>query len=126
MNRKSVYAGLCAALLLAASAGFEVAAQGKEGVRPEVGKPLQAAQALIKQRKGREAMAEIAKAEAVPNRTAYENQIIAQMKAAAASSSGDNDATIRNNSALLETGKVSGREALPLIQGIAVAHYNKK
>ncbi len=127
MNRKSVYAGLCAALLLAAGAGFEAAAQGKgEGVRPEVGKPLQAAQALIKQRKGREAMAEIAKAEAVPNRTAYENQIIAQMKAAASSSTGDNDGTIRNNTALLDSGKVTGREALPLIQGVAVAYYNKK
>jgi hypothetical protein len=106
---------------------FDAPAQGKaEGVRPEVGKPLQAAQALVRQRKGREAMAEIAKAEAVPNRTAYENQVIAQMKAAASSASGDNDATIRNNEALLNSGKASGREALPLIQGIAVAHYNKK
>src|SRR5438270_90252 len=80
-------------------------ARAADGVRPEVGKPLQAAQALIKQRRGRDAMAEIAKAEAVPNRTAYENQIIAQMKAAASSSSGDNDATIRNNMAVLESGK---------------------
>ena len=97
-----------------------------EGVRPEVGKPLQAASALIKQRKGREAMAEIAKAEAVPNRTAYENQVIAQMKAAAASSAGDADATIRANEALLESGKVSGREAVTLVQSVAVAYYNKK
>ena len=122
----SVGALLRALSVTLALAGPGVAwAQAKgEGVRPEVGKPLQAAQALVKQRKGREAMAEIAKAEAVPNRTAYENQVIAQMKAAAASAAGDNDATIRNNEALL--GKVSGREALPLIQGIAVAHYNKK
>ena len=97
-----------------------------EGVRPEVGKPLQAASALIKQRKGREAMGEIAKAEAVPNRTAYENQVIAQMKAAAASSAGDADATIRANEALLDTGKVSGREAVTLVQSVAVAYYNKK
>jgi hypothetical protein len=110
--------------LMLAGPGLAWAQAKGEGVRPEVGKPLQAAQALVKQRKGREAMAEIAKAEAVPNRTAYENQVIAQMKAAAASAAGDNDATIRNNEALL--GKVSGREALPLIQGIAVAHYNKK
>jgi hypothetical protein len=122
MNRKALHAVLCAAVLLAA-AGIDAKA---EGVRPEVGKPLQAAQALIKQRKGREAMAEIAKAEAVPSRTAYENQIIAQMKAAAASAAGDNDATIRSNTALLESGKVSGREAVPLLQGIAVAYYNKK
>ena len=124
MNRKSVYAGLCAALLLAAGAGFEALAQNT--VRPEVGKPLQAAQALIKQRKGREAMAEIAKAEAVPGRTSYENQLIAQMKAAAASYAGDNDATIRSNMAVLDSGKVSGREAVPLVQGVAVAYYNKK
>ena len=102
----------CAALLVAfAGLALDARAQKAEGVRPEVGKPLQAAQALVKQRKGREAMAEIAKAEAVPNRTAYENQVIAQMKAAAASASGDNDATIRANQALLDSGKVSGREA---------------
>src|SRR5258707_3951277 len=118
MNRKALHAVLCAAVMFCASAGFDALAQQKgDGVRPEVGKPLQAAQALVRQRKGREAMAEIAKAEAVPNRTAYENQLIGQMKAAALSQTGDNDATIRNNEALL--GKVSPREALPLVQGIA-------
>ena len=120
-------AAVCAALVSGClGLGLGAHAQKAEGVRPEVGKPLQAAQALVKQRKGREAMAEIAKAEAVPNRTAYENQVIAQMKAAAASTAGDNDLTIRNNEALLSSGKISGREALPLIQGIAVAHYNKR
>jgi hypothetical protein len=127
MNRKALHGVLCAAVMFGASAGFEAGAQQPpNSVRPEVGKPLQAAQAFVKQRKGREAMAEIAKAEAVPNRSAYENQIIAQMKAAASSAAGDNEATIRNNEALLASGKVSGREATPLIQGIAVAHYNRK
>jgi hypothetical protein len=126
MNRKALHVVLCATFLVAASAGFEAAAQKAEGVRPEVGKPLQAAQALVKARKGREALAEIAKAEAVPNRTPYENQIIAQMKAAASSAAGDNDATIKNNMALLDSGKVSGREATTLVQSIAVAHYNKR
>jgi hypothetical protein len=127
MNSSRLHAFLCAALMLGASAEFDARAQQKgEGVRPEVGKPLQAAQALVKQKKGREAMAEIAKAEAVPNRTAFENQVIAQMKAAAASAAGDNDATIKANQALLESGKVSGREATTLVQSIAVAYYNKK
>ncbi len=125
MNRKSLHAVLCAVFMLGASTAFEAAAQSGQGVRPEVGKPLQAAQAYVKQRKGREALAEIAKAEAVPNLTPYERQIIAQMKAAASSAAGDNDATIRANMALLESGK-AGREALPLIQGVAVAYYNKK
>jgi TolA-binding protein len=101
-------------------------AQKAEGVRPEVGKPLQAASAFVKQKKGREALAEIAKAEAVPNRTAYENQVIAQMKAAAASAAGDADATIKANESLLESGKISGREAVTLVQSVAVAYYQKK
>jgi hypothetical protein len=126
MKRNALHVVLCAALMLGAAAFEAGAQQPANSVRPEVGKPLQAAQAYVKQRKGREAMAEIAKAEAVPNRSAYENQIIAQMKAAASSASGDNDATIRNNMALLDSGKVSGREATTLVQGIAVAHYNKK
>src|ERR1700750_1492794 len=105
-------AAICAALVSGClGLGLGGHAQKGDGVRPEVGKPLQAAQALVKQKKGREALAEIAKAEAVPNRPAYENQIIAQMKAAASSAAGDNDAVIRNNMALLDSGKVSGREA---------------
>lgn len=115
------------ALFIAGALGFGADAMGQaNSVRPEVGKPLQAAQALVKARKGREAMAEIAKAEAVPNRTPYENQIIAQMRAAAASAAGDNEASIKANEALLASGKVSGREAVTLVQSIAVAHYNKK
>ncbi|HUL97815.1 MAG TPA: hypothetical protein VLT89_17525 [Usitatibacter sp.] len=123
MKRIASHVVLCAGLALAAGGNLALAA---DTVRPEVGKPLQAAQALIKQHKAREAMGEIAKAEAVPNRTPFENQVIAQMKAAAASASGDNDATIRSNQALLDSGKVSGREATTLVQGIAVAYYNKK
>jgi hypothetical protein len=126
MNRKALHVVLCAAFMFGASSFEASAQQPPNSVRPEVGNPLKAASTLLKQRKGREAMAEIAKAEAVPNRSAYENQVIAQMKAAAASAAGDNDATIRSNMALLDSGRVSGRESLPLVQGIAVAHYNKK
>ena len=130
MNRPSPLRALAGALCLSAAlggfSGSAVAQQKGEGVRPEVGRPLQAAQALVRQRKGREAMAEIAKAEAIPNRTAYENQIIAQMKAAAAGVSGDHDATIRANETLLASGRVTGREAATLVQGVAVAYYNKK
>ncbi|HUP96390.1 MAG TPA: tetratricopeptide repeat protein [Usitatibacter sp.] len=96
-------------------------AQGS-AVRPEVGKPLQAAQALIKQRKGREALAEIAKAESVPNRTANENQLINQMKGSAALAAGDNDAVIRAYEPLLE----GSRGSPQMVQAVAVAYYQKK
>lgn len=128
MIRQPRFRALTCALLIAVCGSFGATAWAQKGeaLRPEVGKPLQAAQALVKQRKGREALAEIAKAEQVPNRTPYENFVIAQMRAAAASTAGDADATIRANEALLSSGRVPPREALPLVQAIAVAHYNKK
>jgi hypothetical protein len=116
---------LFACLVFAAFAGSAPVALA-QAVRPEVGKPLQAAQALIKARKGREAMAEIAKAEAVPNRTANENQLIAQMKGSAALAAGDDEAVIRTYEPMLESGKVSGREAQQMTQAVAVAYYKRK
>jgi len=114
-----------ASILFAALAGSMPLAHAQQGgVRPEVGKPLQAAQALVKQRKGREALAEVAKAEAVPNRTAQENLVIAQMKGSAALAAGDNDAVIRAYEPLLEGGR--GGNTTQMVQAVAVAYYQKK
>jgi len=115
---------LIASLVFAAFAGCMPLAHAQQGVRPEVGKPLQAAQALIKQRKGREALSEIAKAEAVPNRTAQENLVIAQMKGSAALAAGDNDAVIRAYEPLLEGGRTAN--STQMVQAVAVAYYSKK
>jgi tetratricopeptide (TPR) repeat protein len=111
-------------LVLVALAATAPETRAAEGVRPEVGKPLQAAQALIKQRKGREALAEVAKAEAVSGRTAQENLLIAQMKGSAALAAGDNDAVIRAYEPLLEGGKSAG--STQMVQAVAVAYYQKK
>ena len=111
-------------------AGFAVLgtahAQKGDTVRPEVGKPLQAAQALVKARKGRDALAEVAKAEAVPNRTAYENFLIQQMRGSAAVLAGENETAIKAFEAVLNSGRVKGRDATQMVQAIAVAHYQKK
>jgi outer membrane protein assembly factor BamD (BamD/ComL family) len=115
--------------LLAAAFGFApgAMAQGKsESVRPEIGKPLQAAQGLVKQRNGRAALAEVAKAEAVPNRSAYENLLINQMKGAAAQLAGDSDTAIKSYEAVLSSGRITGRDATTMVQAIAVGHYQRK
>lgn len=117
---------LCTLAFAAFAAAAPLANAQTGAVRPEVGKPLQAAQALIKSRKGREALAEIAKAEAVPNRTANENLVINQMKGSAALVAGDNDAVIRAYEPMLESGRISGREGTQMVQAVAVAHYQKK
>ena len=120
---KARFRPLVASLLFVAfAAPASIAHAQGSAVRPEVGKPLQAAQALVKARKGREAMAEIAKAEAVPNRTANENQLIAQMKGSAALAAGDNDAVIRAYEPLLE----GSRGSPQMVQAVAVAYYQKK
>ena len=124
----SLRAAVCAAFLVAASGlALPALGQGKgEAVRPEIGKPLQAAQAMVKQRNGRGALAEVAKAEAVPNRSAYENFLINQMKGSAASAAGDHDTAVKAFEAVLGSGRVSGRDAVTMVQAVAVAHYQKK
>lgn len=114
------------ALALFGLAGHGIEARAQEAVRPEVGTPLQAAQALVKQRKGREALAEVAKAEAAPNRTPYENFLIQQMRGSAAVVAGDSDAAIKAFEAVLASGRLGGRQTIPIVQAVAVAYYQKK
>jgi outer membrane protein assembly factor BamD (BamD/ComL family) len=129
MIRPRRLGALCCFLLISgfAGQGIEAWAQQKgEGVRPEVGKPLQAAQALVKQRRGRDALHEVAKAEAVGNRTPYENFLIQQMRGSAAMAAGDSETAIKAFEAVLASGRVSGREATPMVQAVAVSYYQKK
>ncbi|HET7729204.1 MAG TPA: hypothetical protein VFK48_04140 [Usitatibacter sp.] len=117
---------VCAALLALGAHGADALAQKGESVRPEVGKPLQAAQAAIKAGRGREALQRVQEAEAVPNRTAYENFLIQQMRGSAASQAGDSETAVKAFEAVLSSGRVSGREATQMVQAIAVAHYKNK
>jgi hypothetical protein len=89
-------------------------------VRPEIGTPLQAAQADAAKGDYKSAMANIAKAEAVSNKTPDETSTIAQMKAYVGSKSGDisiggasagktklaNDFTAKNYAAVIADGDV--------------------
>jgi outer membrane protein assembly factor BamD (BamD/ComL family) len=125
MHRLRALLGSCLVLAFVAFAPGAFAQKG-ETVRPEVGKPLQAAQAFVKQRRGREALAEVSKAEAVGNRTPYENLLINEMKGSAATLAGDHDTAIRSFDAVLGSGRVSGAEATRMVQAIAVAYYQKK
>jgi len=59
-------------------------------VRPEVGKPLQAAIDLLKQRKGKEALTQARAAQAVPDKTPYETYLVTRVLGQAAAAAGDN------------------------------------
>ena len=116
----------CAGLLAGCFAIAAPALAQQNAARPEVGKPLQSAAADLKARRGREALAEVAKAEAVPNRTPYENFLIAQIKASAATLVGDYDTAISASEAVLNSGRTSGAQSLEMVKAIAVAYYQKK
>jgi len=80
------------ALLFSAlvAAGAALAQDKPPTVRPEVGKPLQAAIDLLKQRRGKEALAQAKAAQAVPDKTPYETYLVTRVLGQAAAAAGDN------------------------------------
>ena len=100
------------------------AAHGQGGLRPDVGKPLQAAEALIKSGKFREALAKVREADAVGGKTAAESTMIERMRLAAASGAGDADTAARAFDAV--GGSLSGADRLRAIESIAGSYYRAK
>jgi len=98
----------------------------KETVREEVGKPLQAAQDLMKQKKFAEALAKIREAEAVPNRTSYENYIIDRMRGSAAANNGDDELAASSFESVVASGRLPAAEQLRVIQAIAGTYFKIK
>ncbi len=98
----------------------------QDAVRPEIGKPLQAASALLKSNKFKEALAKIHEVDSVPNKTANETYLIESMRGSAASGAGDNDAIIRSFEAVLASGKAPAATQLKMIEALAGAYYRAR
>ncbi len=111
------------ALLAAALLAALPPAQG-QALRPEVGRPLQAAGELLKAGKGREALAKVREAEAVGGLTPAEQLTIARMKAAAAQRAADGPAAIAALEALYP--RVSGAEQNQIAEQLASAYAQSK
>jgi hypothetical protein len=94
-------------------------AQAQETVRPEVGKHLKDAAALIKGGKYKEALAKIHDAEGVSGRTAGENNAIEGMRLSAAQGANDPDSMAKSYEALKAAGRMGGATALQVELAIA-------
>jgi hypothetical protein len=92
-------------------------------MRPEIGRPLQAAESLIKGGHYREALAKVREAEAAGPRNANETYLIERMRLAAASGAGDADMAARSFEALSGSGRISGPDKLRMIESIAGSYY---
>lgn len=130
MRSRLLSLGLIAAGLGVASLASAVmapsVAYAAEGLSPEVGKPLQAAQDLAKKGKFKEALEEVSKAESSSKKTAYESLVIAQMRGSIAQQAGDTGAAIAAYEAVLKSGAVEGPNSLKLVQAIAGLYNEKK
>lgn len=111
-----------AALLLLATGSIHA----DETLRPEIGKPLQSAQELLKAQKHKDALAKVKEADAIGSKTPYENFIIERMRFAAATSAGDTELAARALDALIVSGKLAAADQQKYVQAIAVAYYRAK
>ncbi|TLY31845.1 MAG: hypothetical protein E6K56_04325, partial [Ignavibacteria bacterium] len=110
-----------AALMLAAGL-----AQAQETLRPEIGKPLQAAQELLKEGKYKDALGKVREADAVSDRTPYENYILDRMRGSAAAGAGDDATATRSFEAVLTSGRLQTAEKLQILEAIANVSYRAK
>ena len=111
---------------LAASAALLGATLGAhaQGLRPEVGKPLQQASELLRAGKAREALAKVREAEGAPNRNVNEQLTIDRMKAAAAQRAGDSGTAIQALESIY--GRAGGTEQGQVAEQLASAYAQQR
>lgn len=111
------------AVLLAAGI---VATASAQGLRPEVGKPLQQAGELLKAGKAREALAKVREADAASGKTPAEQLMIERMRGAAAQRAGDSATAIKAFESLMASGKLQGAEQGQVAESLAFAYSQAK
>lgn len=112
------------ALLLAGAFAASLTTAQAQGVRAEVGKPLQQASEYLKQGKAREALGKVREAESVAGITPAERQVIDGMKAAAAQRAGDMATAIQALESL--AGRASGAQLGQYAEQLAGAYAQQR
>jgi len=113
---------LTTALLAAGLLGTACA----QGVRPEVGKPLQQASDLLKAGKAREALAKAREADAIGGKNPAEQLMIDRMKGAAAQRAGESGTAIAAFESAMASGRLSGSEQAQIAESLAFAYSQQK
>jgi len=98
-------------------------AQAQDAVRPEVGRPLQAANELIRAQKYKEALVKVREADAVAGKSAGESYLVERMRIAAASGAGDVETAAKSFEAISGSGKLNATDKLRMIESLAGGYY---
>ena len=104
-------------------ASMHIGSQAQESLRPEVSKPLQAAQELVKAQKFKEALAKVRDADAVGGKNAQEAYLTERMRIAAASGAGDVETAGRAFDAISGNPKLNSTDKLRMIESLAGGSY---
>lgn len=120
-SRRVRFAAAAALAIAGAFALAPLPAAAQEAVRPEIGRPLQQAQEMIKSGRYRDALAKVRDAEAAGPRNDNERTLIERMRMAAASGAGDADQAAKSFEAL--SSRLSGPEKLRMVESIAGSYY---
>ncbi|MBN3800251.1 tetratricopeptide repeat protein [Burkholderia sp. Ac-20392] len=97
-----------------------------DALRPDVAKPLAAAQELYRAHKYRDALGKIAQAAAVPNRTPYETYMVEEMRGAAAMAAGDSGTAAQAYESVLNSGRLSGEDEQRTTAALAGIYFQQK
>jgi tetratricopeptide (TPR) repeat protein len=112
--------------VIAAALVLPLASQAADTLRPDVAKPLNAAQDLYRARKYKDALTKIDQAAAVPGKTPYESTMIEQMRGAAAAAAGDTGVAAQAYETLLGSGKLSGVDEQRTSAALAGIYFQQK
>ncbi|MDQ6681593.1 MAG: hypothetical protein M3Y67_11620 [Pseudomonadota bacterium] len=108
---------------VAATASVFGMAPAQEALRPEIGRPLQAASELIKAQRYKEALAKVRDADAVGAKNVNESFMVERMRIAAAAGAGDVEMAARSFEALSGSSRVSATEKIRMIESIVGGYY---
>ncbi|MGU7854759.1 MULTISPECIES: tetratricopeptide repeat protein [Burkholderia] len=97
-----------------------------DALRPDVAKPLAAAQELYRAHKYRDALGKIAQAAAVPNRTPYETYMVEATRGAAAMAAGDTGVAAQAYETVLNSGRLSGEDEQRTTAALAGIYFQQK
>lgn len=126
--RLKLLAILIAALGLNATTGLvgmapAAHAQARESVRPELAKPLQAAQDAIRAQKFKEALNRLRDVDAIGGKSPYEQYMVDRTRGAAAMGAGENELAARSFESALNSGRMNAGEQAKVVQALISLYY---
>ena len=98
----------------------------QEKVRPEVGKPLQQAQDMLKAKRYKEALTKLREADGVSGKTANESYLIEFTRANAALGAGESDTAAKAFEAVVASGKAPASSQLSIIDTLVKLYANSR